>query len=264
MTSTPLLALTRRAALLTVLLLAGLHAQAQIRPEITSRQFSEGEWALLPDWCIDSQQGPYGGPDYGGMNKSPRAPQWVALMGTDFWHMHHYCRGLNDLNRLNRADLTPRERIALTDSALVEFRYVINNCKPTMPLLPEAFLRMGDVFVMRNELGNASAAFEQSRKLKPDYWPAYSRWADVLIGLKQFERARALLEEGLGHSPQQPVLLQKLRQAGGKERPMAAPKAAPSAVPNPAPNAAEPATTSAATDPATATAAAQPAASAPP
>ena len=215
----------------TALLLAftALAAHAQLRPEISSLTFTEGEWALLPEWCIDSQQGPYGSPEFGGLNKSPRASQWVALMGPDFWHMHHYCRGLTDLNRLNRADLSPRERIALMETAINEFKYVINNCKPTMPLMPEAFLRMGDVHVMRNDYAQASAAFEQARRLKPDYWPAYSRWADVLIGLKQFERARALLEEGLGHSPQQPVLLQKLRQAGGKERPVAAPKAAPAA-----------------------------------
>ena len=244
--------LPRLARSATALLLAftALASQAQLRSEISSRSFTEGEWALLPEWCIDTQMGPYGLTESSGVNKSPRAQQWLALMGTDFWHMHHYCRGLTDLNRLKRADLSPRERISLMETAINEFTYVINNCKSTMPLMPEAFLLMGDVYVMRNEYAQASAAFERSRKLKPDYWPAYSRWADVLIGLKQFERARALLEEGLGYSPQQPVLLQKLRQAGGKERPVAAPKAAlPAALPA-APPSVPPATTASIAEPA--------------
>lgn len=211
-----------RRVIALVLALTVVPAQAQLREEIRSRAFSEAEWSLLPEWCIDTQQGPYGSPEGAGMNRSPRAPHWVQLMGTDFWHMHHYCRGLTDLNRLNRPDLSPRERAALMESAINEFKYIIRNCKPTMPLMPEAFLRMGDVYVMRKDFAEANVSFEQARRLKPDYWPAYSRWADVLIGLKQFERARALLEEGLAHSPQQAELLQRLRQAGGSPRPVTA------------------------------------------
>lgn len=240
-------------------------AHAQVRPEISSRGvFTEGEWALLPAWCIDSQQGPFGSPEGAGYNKSPRAPQWVALMGSDFWHMHHFCRGLTDQNRLQRADLSPRERLLLMDTAITEFRYVISNCKPTMPLMPEAFLRMGDVHLMRGDLPDASAAFEQARKLKPDYWPAYSRWAEVLIGLKQMEQARALLIEGLAHSPQQPVLLQKLRLAGGTPPRVVA--AAPAPAQKPPSTQAEPIPFPAATagSPATTPAVPAPAASSPP
>ena len=246
-------------------MLPALQVHAQMREELRSRAFSDGEWALLPEWCIDTQQGPYGGPEGGaGLNKSPRAGQWLGLMGTDFWNMHHYCRGLTDENRLKRADLSPRERTALMESAINEYRYVIRTSKPTMPLMPEAFLRIGDLQVTRGQLPEASAAFEQARKLKPDYWPAYSRWAEVLIGLKQMEQARALLEEGLAHSPQQPVLLQKLRLAGGTPPRVVA--AAPAPAQKPASTQAEPIPLPAATagSPATTPAVPAPAASSPP
>ena len=262
-------------AALLLSMLPALQVHAQMREELRSRAFSDGEWALLPEWCIDTQQGPYGGPEGGaGLNKSPRAGQWLGLMGTDFWNMHHYCRGLTDENRLKRADLSPRERTALMESAINEYRYVIRTSKPTMPLMPEAFLRIGDLQVTRGQLPEASAAFEQARKLKPDYWPAYSRWAEVLIELKQMERARALLEEGLAHSPQQPVLLQRLRQAGGAPRAAAvrvsaAASGAAASVPSPAAApAAAPVSLSASAAPAAmpspASAAPQPAASSPP
>ena len=193
-----------------VLLAAMQTAHAQ-SAELRAKAPTEGELALLPEWCIDTQDGPYGGPEGGeGLNRSPRARQWTALMGTDFWHMHHYCRGLRDMVRLQRAGLSMRDRDFLTGRAINEFEYIINNCKSTMPLMPEVYLKKGEMHVMRNELPAASNAFEISRKLKPDYWPAYDRWIAVLIGLQQFDTARALAQEGLVYSPNQTNLKARL------------------------------------------------------
>ncbi len=178
---------------------------------IRAKAWTAGELALLPEWCIDSQDGPYGSPEGGeGLNRSPRARQWVAAMGTDFWHMHHYCRGLRDVLRLQSAGLSKRDWEFLTGRAISEFIYVIVNCKSTMPLLPEVYLKKGEVHVMRKELPAASESFEIARKLKPDYWPAYDRWIAVLMELKQYDRARTLAQEGLGYAPNQPNLTARL------------------------------------------------------
>lgn len=189
---------------------------------VRARQITSGELTLLPEWCIDSQEGPYGGPEGGeGLNRSPRARQWVSLMGNDFWHMHHYCRGLRDVLRLKSAGLSKPDRQFLTGRAIGEFTYIINNCKNTMPLLPEVYLKKGEVHMMRQELSAASDAFEMSRKLKPDYWPAYDRWIAVLLEIKQFDKARALAQEGLGYAPNQPNLTARLaaiNAAAGKDK----------------------------------------------
>lgn len=197
----------------TTLLGSGL-ATAQIRSEISSKRFTQGEWALMPEWCIDSQQGPFGSPDFSrsklGDNGSPRIDKWLGLMGPDFWHMHHYCRGLRDVLRLKRNDLTALERKSLQDRAVDEFEYIERNTKPTMPLLPEVLLHKGEVLLEANRLGEASLAFERSRGLRPDYWPAYDRWIVVLRDLKQLDRALALTREGLAHVPDQPALIAHL------------------------------------------------------
>lgn len=174
----------------------------------TAKQVTPGEQALLPEWCIDSQDGPYGGPEGGeGLNKSPRARKWVGLMGTDFWHMHHYCRGLRDVLRLSTMVLSPRERVFLQERAVDEFNYLLKVCRPTMPLLPEVLLKKGEIQTQMGEIVGALDSFEASTRLKPDYWPAYDRWLGVLIKFKQYDRAAAVLEQGLAASPGQPNLV---------------------------------------------------------
>ena len=190
-------------------------APAQMSPRVTAKEVTPGEQALLPDWCIDSQDGPFGSPEGSdGLNRSPRARQWVSLMGADFWHMHHYCRGLRDLVRLKGSVLTPTERTYLLGRAINEFDYVLKICQPTMPLLPEVLLRRGESQTQMGDLVGAIDSFHGALKLKPDYWPASDRLLGVLIGLKQYDRARALADEALAASPGEPSLLAR-RQAIG-------------------------------------------------
>jgi tetratricopeptide (TPR) repeat protein len=188
-------------------------AQAVERSEMQAKGYTTGELALLPEWCIDSQDGPYGSPegaDY--MNRSPRARQWVGLMGGDFWHMHHYCRGLRNMMRLRSGNaMRPELRTGLIENTIAEFNYVIGNCGEKMPLLPEVYLKLGEVFLMQENLPSAQTAFERSRELKPDYWPAYDRWIQVLIRLKRWETARELTLEGLRNAPNEPNLTARLK-----------------------------------------------------
>ncbi|MEP7216815.1 MAG: hypothetical protein ABI782_11225 [Anaerolineaceae bacterium] len=181
-------------------------------------KFTAGELALLPEWCIDSQAGPYGGPEGGeGLNKSPRARHWVGLMGKDFWAMHHYCYALDALNKVRNEVLRPRERDLLVLHAIGDLAYVVQNTKSTMPLLPEVYLRLGETYLLQGNLPAASNAFESSRTIKPDYWPAYDRWIGELMDLKQYAKARQLAEEGLRHAPNQPVLMKRLQEAKARE-----------------------------------------------
>ncbi len=191
-------------------------ASAPAQTDAGRPQYSQADWALLPEWCIDTQDGPFGSPSYSGeskygRSKSPRSDQWTGIFGSDFWHMHHYCRGLYATYRLQRAT-TPKERVAALEVAIDEYRYVVRQCAPTMPLLPEVYLRMGEMYLRKDDKTLASDAFAMARQLKPDYWPAYTRWADELVSLRLFERARDIIDEGLRHSPQEAELLQRRAQ----------------------------------------------------
>jgi tetratricopeptide (TPR) repeat protein len=191
--------------------------------------FTWGELALLPEYCKDTQGTVYGGP--AGGTPSPRSPQWLALMGEDFWHMHHYCYGLRNLIRVEGPNLSPMQRKALLERAVLEFMYIVNNCKSTMVLMPEVFYRIGDVQLRLGKVGEALGSLEQARRLKPDYWPAYTRWIDVLLESRQFEAAAALAQEGLGHMPDQPELTKRLQAAQRRTPAAAATAQAPKAKP---------------------------------
>lgn len=171
--------------------------------------FTWGELSVLPEYCKDTQGTVWDKRGNGGP-ESPNLPRWVGLMGEDFFHLHHYCYGLRDFRNAELAgEGSPRGQRLLLEG-LNQLSYVIRNCQPTMILMPEVFLKQGDALLKLGRVIEAKESYERSRALKPDYWPAYTKWADVLVGLKQFDTARQLLKEGLNFSPDQPELTQRI------------------------------------------------------
>jgi hypothetical protein len=175
--------------------------------------YSDVDWVMLPEWCIDTQDGPYGSPSYSGgssvgKSKSPRSDRWTAVFGGDFWHMHHHCRALYAERQLGRGDLIPKERVAKVSVAIGDYLYLVLKCKPTNPLMPEVYFRLGELYLRRGDRVMAADAFDRSRKLKPDYWPAYTSWVDELVRLRLFDTARKLIDEGLLYAPGNPQLLE--------------------------------------------------------
>lgn len=181
-----------------------LHARSQPASSQPSG-FTWGELALLPEYCRDAQGIVYS--NFGEGNESPRKNYWLAILGPDFQHLHHYCYALRDVLRSTAAGATPARKRYLYLKALGDYNYVIRNCQPTLVIMPEVWLRLGELHLLMNNGGEAEAAFRNARKLKADYWPAYVRWAQHLIGLKLTDPAREITREGLLHSPDNPELL---------------------------------------------------------
>lgn len=209
------------------LLVAAAPAFAQTdagRPKYTA-----ADWVLLPVWCIDTQDGSFGAPSFGsnpvGRNRSPRSDKWTGVFGNDFWHMHHICRAMYHEQRAKLGVLSSKERAESVSRALDDYQYILQNCSSRMILMPEVYYRIGDLRLKFNDPVRAGEAFLTARRLKPDYWPAYVRWADQLISLKLTDQALALVQEGLTHVPGQPELLQRLKALGGT--PMSRPADAP-------------------------------------
>jgi len=209
-------ALWRGLALLALALLPLLgHAQTDAgRPN-----YSAGDWALLPEWCIDTQDGPYGSPSYSdtpvGKNQSPRSLRWTSIFGGDFWHMHHFCRALYSERKLQMTVGAP-QRISLAKIILGEYSYLVHKCSPSNPMMPEVLVRMGDIQLKSDDRIAAMGSYESARALKPDYWPAYTRWVDELIKLGLFSKARELVDQGLAQMPDEPNLLQRRKALEGK------------------------------------------------
>jgi tetratricopeptide (TPR) repeat protein len=217
---------------LLLLAMGSSHVQAQAdRLPSEPNFFTWGELALLPEYCRDTQGVLY--QVHGNGQDSPRAPYWLSLMGTDFWHMHHYCYALAYVMRSEQPGLNPTQKKYLYLKAISDYNYVIKNALSTMALMPEVHYKVGELQLLMDNPGAASEQFARSRKLKPDYWPAYARWADVLAGVKRYDDALALVREGLRQVPDNKELLKraaKYEAAGGRAAPLGKVAAA-----NPAP-----------------------------
>ena len=171
---------------------------------------SDAEMRLLPRYCPDTQGFKYG------YKESPNSRHWEGMMGATFWHLHHYCWSLIQMNRSNRAGISRNKQLSLQEAALGGYLYVINNAPDDFILLPEIYTRKGEVELLLTKISNADQSFAKARQLKPDYWPAYSHWADYLITSGKRSDALAIVRSGLAHSPGAKVLLEQYRLLGGK------------------------------------------------
>lgn len=202
---------------------------------------SAGELELVPPYCIDTEgfiYGPENSP-----TQSPRAPVWVAQMGRSFWAMHHYCWGLVNLNRLRSGRADTNNKQGFAKGIVNEYLYVIRNARPDFVLLPEIWVRVGEASLLAGEIGPAMDAYERARRLKPDYWPAYTQWAEFLLRYNKKAEAKALVQTGLQHAPDAVALTELYRRLGGDPATVA--RAASAAASSAAPAAAGPTPTQA-------------------
>lgn len=186
------------------------HAQIASEVDIGQRRgsFTPGELALLPPYCHAMQ----GSPDYTG----PGGARWRAWLGNDLQHIHHYCRGLRDVIFATFvARIPPHHRSFLWERAVDEYDYMLRNSAPTMPLLPEIHFKRGEALLKLGRVFEAEESFTRAWKLKPDYWEPYAAWADKLVELKMYDRARDTLENGLAQAPQAVALQQRLQRLPG-------------------------------------------------
>lgn len=195
-------------ALSLLLLMPSLEAQAS-KPE----DIEEWEMKLIPPYCPDTMGFGYGDAF---SNTSPRAAHWVGLMGNGFWHMHHYCWARISMNRAQRAGVPMKTRKALWGSALTDYKYVTNRVPRNFVMLPEVYTRLGEVELLLGSPDRANESFGRARQLKPDYWPAYSRWAEFLMSNGKRPEALRVVVSGLEYAPNAKVLLELFNVLGGR------------------------------------------------
>jgi tetratricopeptide (TPR) repeat protein len=175
---------------------------------------TDSEIALLPPYCIDTEGFNYG--PKGAPNQSPKAAYWESIMGPTFWALHHSCWAKVAVMRSYRSGTPANIRKASLQFAISDYKYVVKNARAGFILLPEIYTNIGDLELQLQQHKNANEAFALARKEKPDYWPAYSHWAEYLIKTGKNDEARELLKTGLEYSPQAKVLIELYRRVGGK------------------------------------------------
>ena len=182
-------------------------ATAQKPPNVTP-----GEIALLPKYCPDTQGFDYGDAYY---NTSPRAGYWVAQVGKGFWALHHHCWGLVKARRAMMPGTPPEIRKGRLEAAIADYVYVVEHTPPNFVLLPDVFMKIGDTYVLLDNLARAGEAYATARSLKPDFWPVYIQWAAVLDKVGRRKAALDHLEEGIRYNRSAGELLSLYRRLGG-------------------------------------------------
>ena len=205
-----------RDLLVGLLVLGAGQALAEKPENVTS-----GEMAMLPSYCVDTQT----------FGDGTRISYWVGIMGKGFMGLHHYCWGLLALGRAQNTVMPQQTRRHILTYAINDFNFTLKNAAADFVLAPEIYTRRGDIQLMLSDPVAAYESFERARELKPDYWPAYSRWADVLIKANQKVEAKKLVKVGLQYAPGSKVLLDQFKALGGNAseiEPLVKPAATPS------------------------------------
>jgi len=169
---------------------------------------TEAEMAMIPAYCPYTQS-------FSESRGSPEAKRWESLMGKDFWAMHHYCWAQINQQRAMRSSMSENGRKALLNVARGDYVYVINSAARNFVLLPEVYTRAGEVELRLSLYREANQSFAKARALKPDYWPAYSHWAEFLMYSGKKAEAKQLVKSGLEYSPNSRVLRAQYRLLGG-------------------------------------------------
>lgn len=209
MNPVPQLMQRMRTLLAGLVLLSGLMAPAMAQKP---HNLTGGELALLPEYC-NQTMGMYPGAQPGTMG--PDSKRWLTLMGRSFMAMHHYCWGLINERRA-QASGTPRvRRDFLLRHAGGDYRYVLTNAEPGFRLLPEIFVKLGDIHALLGESATAIDAYQQAVLAQPSWWRPYSRWAEVAKNAGLPKMAMAQLEAGLRMQPDSPELRAQYKAYGG-------------------------------------------------
>jgi len=175
------------------------------------------ELRSLPRYCQDRFR-------YGASRKHPVIARWYAVFGNDFVHIHHYCAGVNFLNRARGSFGDPKRRAFNYQRAAANLGYIIDRVSRRFPLLPAAYHHRGQALEGLGKPAEAVRDYLAAIEAKPDYPPPYAALAELHRRAGRRGEARAVLEKGLKANPRSRLLrralarLERERAAGGRQR----------------------------------------------
>lgn len=94
--------------------------------------------------------------------------RWVRLFGKNWRHIHHYCFGIQKLNRSLRMTEKSEElrRKGTLKSALEEFEYMRRGAYPSFPLWPQLFMYESQIYLQLGQPVKAQRAMQQAIELQ--------------------------------------------------------------------------------------------------
>jgi len=152
-------------------------------------------------------------------NSSPESPEWKAWrdqIGQNYIDLHHYCAGLNYVNRYWGARKT-QDRGFYLQRAMANFDYMVKAEKPDFTLRAELYSNRGEVFKLMRKPGEAVKDFNKALSINPGIVKPYLQLADLYVSSNASARALETVTEGLRHLPDSSALQRRYLELGGKQ-----------------------------------------------
>jgi tetratricopeptide (TPR) repeat protein len=168
---------------------------------------NEQELASLPPYCKEKI-----------LNKNREENlMWSNRFGEDSWiHMHHYCQGLNNINRYYRAQ-NARDKKYIIATAISNFNYMVDHLPANSVLLGEVFYNRGRADLMAGSTPEGIRDLYKALELNPRIPQPYLALADEFQIAKNKEKALKIVSEGLRYNPENKALKRRYTEFGGKE-----------------------------------------------
>lgn len=165
-----------------------------------------GEMARLPLYCEARMRKP---------QDSPEALAWRGRIGENFGDLHHYCHGINFINRYWGAR-NAYDRNYYLQQAIAEFYYIEKRQKPDFTMGAELYSNIGEVFKLMGKPGDAIHNFSRAIIIGPKFVKPYLQLADLYEGIKDRVRALEVITEGLRNIPDHKTLQRRYLELGGR------------------------------------------------
>lgn len=167
---------------------------------------TDSEMASLPPYCKIK------------MKSSPSSLEykaWQSTLGKDFLHTHHYCAGINFINRYYRSRTQQDKRFNL-NNAQNNLQYMVAHADPSYSLMPDVYLNLGVVYSLSNQTAQAITHFNKAIELNPRQPKAYNALSDYYAKTKQSAKALEIVTAGLRYNPDTKSLQRRYTELGGK------------------------------------------------
>lgn len=167
---------------------------------------TDAEMASLPPYCKARMKSGQGSPDY---------KMWEQTLGKDFLHTHHYCAGINFINRYYRAR-SQQDKNFILNNALGTLTYMVEHASPDYSLMPDVYLSRGLTYSLMKRHGEAMADMQKAIELNPRQVKAYNVLADYYVSTGEKAKALETVTAGLRHNPGTKGLQRRYQELGGK------------------------------------------------
>ncbi len=204
-------------------------AMAQAQTSIQSFVPSETEMRVLPQYCVVK---------FKSSTSSVEWKNWRDQLGPNYIDIHHYCAGLNFINRYYA--VAARDKAGMLQGAKRNFEYMIRAAKPGFPLHADMYLQHGITLRLLKQPGGAVKDFQKAIEINPRLTRAYQELITLYKANKQTAVALETAVAGLRQNPDSKALQKQYLELGGK---LPFPEPATAVAETPPANAAEPAPT---------------------